>query len=104
LLHGKHVYCYGLPFYAGWGLTVDEHRCLRRERKLTLRDLVYQSLIVYPTYVHPTKLVVIMVEDAVTMLSQIPRQAIAIRHKKHNKFFRNIGKLMVVLRILQKVI
>lgn len=47
LLHGKHVHCYGLPFYAGWGLTVDEHRCPRRERKLTLADLIYQALIVY---------------------------------------------------------
>lgn len=30
LLHGKQVHCYGLPFYAGWGLTVDEHHCPRR--------------------------------------------------------------------------
>ncbi|MGJ7724790.1 capsular polysaccharide export protein, LipB/KpsS family [Escherichia coli] len=21
LLHGKRVFCYGMPFYAGWGLT-----------------------------------------------------------------------------------
>lgn len=25
LLHGKKVHCYGMPFYAGWGLTQDEH-------------------------------------------------------------------------------
>ncbi|EOM4519605.1 capsular polysaccharide biosynthesis protein, partial [Escherichia coli] len=62
LLHGKHVHCYGLPFYAGWGLTVDEHRCPRRERKLTLADLIYQALIVYPTYIHPTRLQPITVE------------------------------------------
>lgn len=32
LLHGKQVHCYGLPFYAGWGLTVDEHHCPRRSK------------------------------------------------------------------------
>jgi capsular polysaccharide export protein len=25
LMHGKRVFCYGMPFYAGWGLTQDEH-------------------------------------------------------------------------------
>lgn len=32
LLHGKQVHCYGLPFYAGWGLTVDEHHCASRAK------------------------------------------------------------------------
>jgi capsular polysaccharide export protein len=26
LMHGKRVFCYGMPFYAGWGLTQDEHQ------------------------------------------------------------------------------
>ena len=53
LLRNTPVYCYGLPFYAGWGLTIDRHRCERRNRKLTLPQLIYGALIYYPTYVHP---------------------------------------------------
>jgi capsular polysaccharide export protein len=54
LLRGKPVRCEGLPFYAGWGLTTDAHRCERRTRRLTLDELVAGALILYPTYVSRT--------------------------------------------------
>ncbi|MDP5130899.1 MAG: hypothetical protein NWQ54_08435 [Paraglaciecola sp.] len=50
LLRGKKVVCYGLPFYAGWGLTEDKVSCVRRNRKLTLEQLVAGSLLCYPMY------------------------------------------------------
>lgn len=51
LLRGVEVHTWGLPFYAGWGLTHDAHRCHRRGRKLSLDALVYGALIAYPRYV-----------------------------------------------------
>lgn len=51
LLRGKKVVCYGLPFYAGWGLTTDVERCSRRNRKLALDELVAGCLNLYPLYV-----------------------------------------------------
>ena len=33
--HRKKVITYGLPFYAGWGLTEDRISCPRRKRKLS---------------------------------------------------------------------
>lgn len=50
LLRGKRVVTYGLPFYAGWGLTSDRHHVERRTRKLVLDGLVAGSLIRYPRY------------------------------------------------------
>lgn len=50
LLREKRVIVYGRPFYAGWGLTVDILPILRRERKLTLHELIAGSLIRYPIY------------------------------------------------------
>lgn len=52
LLRGRAVTCYGLPFYAGWGLTTD---CLplppgRRGRRLALDELVAGALLLYPRY------------------------------------------------------
>jgi capsular polysaccharide export protein len=32
LLAGKTVHCFGMPFYAGWGLTIDTLSCERRKR------------------------------------------------------------------------
>jgi len=54
LLRGKKVVCYGLPFYAGWGLTEDVLRLERRSRNLTLDELVVGVLILYPTYISRT--------------------------------------------------
>ena len=53
LLRGKKVHCYGLPFYAGWGLTQDRKTCARRTRKLSLAALVAGTLIKYPRYFDP---------------------------------------------------
>ena len=53
LMRGKKVYTYGLPFYAGWGLTTDVKVCHRRSRKLTLDMLVAAALILYPRYINP---------------------------------------------------
>lgn len=51
LIRGLKVYCYGLPFYAGWGLTQDLYSSQRRNNKnITLETLLYVTLVEYPTY------------------------------------------------------
>jgi len=82
LIHGKVVYCYGMPFYAGWGLTVDLHHCPRRRRKLTLQDIIYQSLISYPTYIHPENSTLIHIENAIELLSTTPKKN--LNKNRHN--------------------
>ncbi len=56
LLRGKAVVTWGLPFYAGWGLTDDRAPAhspalQRRTRHLELDELVAATLILYPAYV-----------------------------------------------------
>ena len=53
LIYGKKVYTYGMPFFAGWGLTIDKITCDRRKRILTLDELCAGVLILYPRYIHP---------------------------------------------------
>ena len=53
LLRAKPVTTYGQPFYAGWGLTTDLNRPLRRTRRLELDALVAATLILYPLYFDP---------------------------------------------------
>ena len=59
LMRGRAVSTWGLPFYAGWGLTDDhapaDHPALQRrgqrDRPLQLDELVAATLILYPSYV-----------------------------------------------------
>lgn len=53
LLHGRVVHCYGGPFYAGWGLTVDHFALPARGRPTSLDGLVHAVMLAYPRYVLP---------------------------------------------------
>jgi len=54
LLWGKPVRCFGMPFYAGWGLTGDAlPPPKRRAAGCGLPALVHAALIDYARYVHP---------------------------------------------------
>ena len=52
LMNGIPVHTYGLPFYAGWGLTDDQLTLDRRNRKLRLSELIAATLICYPRYIN----------------------------------------------------
>ncbi|CAJ4544817.1 capsule polysaccharide biosynthesis/export protein [Burkholderia pseudomallei] len=50
LIRGKAVHTYGLPFYAGWGLTQDALAQPWRKRTLSLDMLTAGVLLRYPVY------------------------------------------------------
>jgi capsular polysaccharide export protein len=73
LVRGIPVTCWGLPFYAGWGLTTDMQPCERRRRKLDLETLIAAALIVYPRYIEPVSGVPCSIEDYLEALLELRR-------------------------------
>ena len=71
LLRGKKVVTYGMPFYAGWGLTTDNCCCSRRKKPQTLASLVAMVLIYYPVYVDPLLRKPCTAEQALIRLTQL---------------------------------
>jgi capsular polysaccharide export protein len=53
LLWGKRVRTFGLPFYAGWGLTEDDLAAPERRGVVPLENLVHAALVDYPRYLDP---------------------------------------------------
>lgn len=53
LIWGKRVRCFGMPFYAGWGLTEDELPAPDRRTPVSLEQLAYAALVKYPRYIDP---------------------------------------------------
>lgn len=51
LIRKKKVVCFGLPFYAGWGLTHDKMSCDRRTRKASLDEIFAAAYLVYSKYI-----------------------------------------------------
>jgi len=53
LMAGKPVRCFGVPFYAGWGLTEDCVDCERRSRNRSLEEVFHVFYVMLTRYVHP---------------------------------------------------
>ncbi|MCI5112513.1 MAG: capsular polysaccharide biosynthesis protein [Marivita sp.] len=53
ILAGHKPRVFGTPFYAGWGLTEDEHQLIRRQRKLTRTQLFAGAMMRYPVWYDP---------------------------------------------------
>ncbi|WP_455287322.1 capsular polysaccharide biosynthesis protein [Cupriavidus necator] len=53
LLHGRPVHTFGMPFYAGWGLTRDAQPAPERRQTITLTQLAFAALVRYTRYVDP---------------------------------------------------
>lgn len=78
LLRGKPVTVYGMPFYAGWGLTDDLTDCARRGRRLDLATLAHVAFIDYPMTVDPVSLVPCGPEF---LISRLESQRASTRHR-----------------------
>ncbi len=75
LLLGKPVYCFGMPFYAGWGLTHDSKQCERRNLQVSLAQLVAAALIHYPRYLDPVLGQRCEVEEVVAIIARQQKPA-----------------------------
>lgn len=96
LLRGKKVCCYGLPFYAGWGLTQDLLPIGRRSRRLALWQLVAGTLIYYPDYLHPETRRLINAETAAGILKkqkEMQKNNINLHRNRLGRQFEKIRQL-----------
>jgi capsular polysaccharide export protein len=92
LLRGREVHTWGLPFYAGWGLTHDHLPCPRRGRRLDLDELVHASLIAYPRYVSRISGLFIEPEEAIEELVRW-RTEPSLRLHLWQRLFRRWGRM-----------
>ncbi len=78
LMRGKGVTCFGVPFYAGWGLTDDRGDVpARRNVQVTLDGLIHATLIDYPLYWDPVTSIPCSIETVLERFAngQVQRSA-----------------------------
>ena len=51
LMCGKEVHVFGMPFYAGWGITIDYLKCPRRKKTRTVEEVFFAAYILCTIYV-----------------------------------------------------
>ncbi|OLF37073.1 MULTISPECIES: capsular polysaccharide biosynthesis protein [unclassified Psychrobacter] len=106
LLRGLKVTCYGLPFYAGWGLTTDIDAQLspkanylqrrKRDTELSLEQLLYCALIRYPLYRLPEGYGLAQVEQVVDYLYPAKHQN---QQVSQNKSYDSVAQTNTILPV-----
>lgn len=81
LIWGKPVRTFGMPFYAGWGLTQDDLPQPSRRSHATLEQLVHAALVKYPRYLDPVTMRPCEVEDAIAHIALQRRNLLAMPEK-----------------------
>ncbi|MEE9452867.1 MAG: capsular polysaccharide biosynthesis protein [Paracoccaceae bacterium] len=90
LLRGKKVTCFGMPFYAGWGLTIDLGvKCARRASGITIEGLIHATLIDYPRYMDPV--------SGLPCTPEVMVERLAQKATKSKPMLRVLAKLQGIL-------
>lgn len=71
LLCQKEVHVFGMPFYAGWGLTKDALTCPRRTMKRSLEEVFYMTYILHSLYINPNTGKICEINEAMDYLLQL---------------------------------
>jgi capsular polysaccharide export protein len=97
LLRKKPVTTYGVPFYAGWGLTCDKGPVpARRSATRTIDELVAAALLIYPRYLDPVTGVPCPAEIVVSRLvdgATTPDGLVVSMRRLQGKVMRRIREL-----------
>ncbi len=80
ILRGKKVFTYGLPFYGGYGLTIDKEEYPRKRKHLSREELILGCYVLYPRYMLPESKVFTNVGTAINHIS---------KHKKNEVGFNS---------------
>jgi len=94
LIWGKRVRTFGMPFYAGWGLSEDELPAPDRRRPVTIEQLVHSALVKYPRYIDPVTMERCEVERAIEYVGlqrrkrlQFPQEITAVGFSRWKRPF-----------------
>lgn len=74
LMLGKEVHCFGMPFYAEWGLTIDKQTCPRRTRKRSIEEVFAAAYMLYARYVNPIREERCDIHETISLLAEQRRQ------------------------------
>lgn len=98
LLRGLSVSTYGLPFYAGWGLTCDKYSFTRRQKTRSLNELLYITLVLYSRYVDWNTRQLTTVESCICQLLKQKQTPIVLKsswlarqHRKLSYLFQSLS-------------
>jgi capsular polysaccharide export protein len=94
LLRGKKVFTYGMPFYAGWGLTTDAMNNARRKVSRNIDELVFLCMHKYPHYVDLKSGEFVSIETIIGSLNDV-RSKSSVIHK-----FQGLSKIVNIVNAL----
>jgi capsular polysaccharide export protein len=78
LLAGKRVTCFGMPFYAGWGVTDDRIACDRRKKSRSVTEIFAAAYIMYSRYMNASTGELGTIFDVIEQMAVVRRRVRAV--------------------------
>ena len=78
LLAGKRVTCFGMPFYAGWGVTDDRIACDRRKKSRSVTEIFAAAYIMYSRYMNESTGELGTIFDVIEQMAVVRRRTKAV--------------------------
>ncbi|MDD6056575.1 MAG: capsular polysaccharide biosynthesis protein [Helicobacteraceae bacterium] len=104
ILRGKKVVCYGKAFWAGWNLSCDKKEIPRRNRSVSVDELVAAAYVLYPKYIHPNTLEPCRAKDLILALQkqreELKNPLKLFLFKAHSIYARVGQKLLYFLKFM----
>lgn len=85
LMCGKEVHVFGMPFYAGWGVTIDYQKCKRRNKKRSLEEIFYVVYIICSIYVSHTNKCITSIENTIKELVILRKKYLQYKNEMRDK-------------------
>lgn len=85
LMAGKEVHVFGMPWYAGWGATIDYQVCERRTAKCNVVELFYMFYMVYTKWVLPEEYRRATIEEVIDRMIQLRKELLGEPNKNVDK-------------------
>lgn len=79
LMAGKEVHVYGMPFYAGWGLTEDMQKNPRRTRRRSLEEVFHAFYLLYTRWTDVDSGALCSIDKAIDNLISLREEYAALR-------------------------
>lgn len=97
LMCGKEVHTYGMPFYAGWGITIDKLKCERRNKRRSMEEVFHAAYIQCSTYISQKEERETDIESVIEEIIELREEYFDIKYNstdnriaQHNKIINEI--------------
>lgn len=100
ILRNKKVFTYGLPFYGGYGLTIDYEEYPRKRKQISKEELILGCYVLYPRYMLPKGKMFTNVNTAINYITKNQKNEVGFKNSVLSQAKRKVKLCIKTIQAL----